>query len=36
MVSTTAISRVILLERSERNFVHSERITRAWVTRIPG
>ena len=35
-VSRTLTSSVILVERSERNFVHSELKTRAWVTFIPG
>jgi len=36
MVSTIATVRVMLVERRERNLVHSERMTRDWVTRIPG
>src|SRR6478752_5757081 len=34
IINTTAISRVDTVERSERNLVHSDNRTRAWVTRI--
>ncbi len=32
IISATAISRVQTVERTERNFVHSERRIRRWVT----
>ena len=33
--STTAVSSVQTVERSDRNFVHSDSRTRDWVTRSP-
>src|SRR5579859_5017201 len=33
-VHTTAASRLNTVERSERSLIHSEPITRRWVTRI--
>jgi hypothetical protein len=35
IITTTAISRVATVDRRERNLVHSDNRTRAWVTRSP-